>query len=304
MKIDEIKKGFQEKDRGALAKAITLIESSKAQEHQLAFSLIEHDSQKTSKVIGVSGPPGVGKSTFLNAITKTLLKENDKIQIAILAVDPSSDLSGGSILGDKTRMGEISSLEQVFIRPTAAGSFLGGTATRTFETIKLCEAFGFDYIFVETVGVGQSESMIAHMVDYFILLANPSAGDDLQGMKRGVLEFVDLLLINKCDGELEKIAKIALNFFDSSQKYEVRVISSLEKKNIEDVTKSIKDFFSSYDSLKRLAQFDIFTSKYFDNYIQEQVNNFKKTQGFNGVGSVSLKDLQKITEQRWQSFKK
>jgi len=303
MKIEEIKKGFINRDIGALAKAITLVESSKEDEHNLAFSLINESPSKTARVIGVSGPPGVGKSTFLNSITKELLKNNDDIKIAILAVDPSSEISGGSILGDKTRMGEISSHPDVFIRPTATGSFLGGTASRTFETIKMCESFGFDYIFIETVGVGQSESMVAHMVDQFILLANPSAGDDLQGMKRGVLEHVDLLLINKCDGELESKAKIALNFFDASDNFKVETISALMGSSINKVLSMVDEYFNKYDHSNRVKQFEQFATSYFENYVNEQIRKYKKSESFSDLRPKNLKQLQSKTISRWREFK-
>ena len=161
---------------------------------------------KTGKSIrlGISGPPGVGKSTFIEAFGQYLIEDGHKV--AVLAIDPSSKISGGSILGDKTRMTELPRKE-AFIRPSPAGETLGGVARRTREALLLCEAAGFDVVIVETVGVGQSETAVAEMTDMFLLLLRPGGGDDLQGVKRGVMELADLLIVNKADGDLAAAAE-------------------------------------------------------------------------------------------------
>ncbi|MBI2256026.1 MAG: methylmalonyl Co-A mutase-associated GTPase MeaB [Proteobacteria bacterium] len=193
-------------DRRALARAITLIESTRADHRRQAEALIEQLLPRSGKSlrIGISGPPGVGKSTFIEAFGQYAIGQGKRL--AVLAVDPSSRLSGGSILGDKTRMEVLSRAEAAFIRPSPAGLTLGGVARRTREALLVCEAAGFDLIIVETVGVGQSETAVAEMVDLFLLLLLPGAGDDLQGIKRGIMELADILVINKDDGDLSTAA--------------------------------------------------------------------------------------------------
>ncbi|HHH39054.1 MAG TPA: methylmalonyl Co-A mutase-associated GTPase MeaB [Sedimenticola sp.] len=193
--------------RRALARAITLVESSRADHRRLARQLLERVMPATGKAIriGISGAPGVGKSTFIEALGMHVLGQGQRL--AVLAVDPSSCLSGGSILGDKTRMQELGRQPGAFIRPSPAGSELGGVARRTRESMLLCEAAGFSVIFVETVGVGQSETEVAGMTDMFLLLLQPGGGDELQGIKRGIVELADLLLVNKADGELAAAAR-------------------------------------------------------------------------------------------------
>ena len=187
------------KTRAGLARAITLVESRKASHQSKARKLLEQVMPQTGKSmrIGVTGVPGVGKSTFIDRFGELIISKGRRL--AILAVDPSSRRTGGSILGDKTRMASLVGHPDVFIRPSPAGDTLGGAASRTRETILLCEAAGYDTIIVETVGVGQSETVVADMVDLCLLLMLPNAGDDLQGIKKGVLEIADLIAINKCD---------------------------------------------------------------------------------------------------------
>lgn len=194
-------------DRRALARAITLIESTRADHRREAEALLEAVLPKTGRSlrIGISGPPGVGKSTFIEAFGRHAIGAGKRL--AVLAVDPSSRLSGGSILGDKTRMEELSRMEEAFIRPSPAGLTLGGVARRTREALLLCEAAGFDLILVETVGVGQSETAVAEMIDLFLLLLLPGGGDDLQGIKRGIMELADLVVVNKADGDLAPAAE-------------------------------------------------------------------------------------------------
>lgn len=198
----------------ALSQAITIIEST-AQKHQKqAKEIIEQCLPHANKSIrvGITGVPGVGKSTFIESFGKLLISEGKKV--AVLTVDPSSSISKGSILGDKTRMEELVKEKNAYIRPSASGDTLGGVARKTRETIILCEAAGFDVILIETVGVGQSETAVHSMTDFFLLLKLAGAGDELQGIKRGIMEMADSIVINKADGDNLKAAKMAKNEFN------------------------------------------------------------------------------------------
>jgi len=193
-------------DRRALARTITLIESTRSDHRAEAAALLDRLLPAAGKSIriGISGAPGVGKSTFIEAFGLHVIEQGHRV--AVLAVDPSSKIGGGSILGDKTRMAGLATAERAFIRPSPAGATLGGVARRTRESITAVEAAGFDVVVVETVGVGQSETAVADMVDMFVLMLQPAGGDDLQGMKRGIVELADLILVNKSDGELAAAA--------------------------------------------------------------------------------------------------
>jgi GTPase len=194
-------------DRRALARAITLVESTKEGDQNAAESLLMTLLPKTGRSIriGISGAPGVGKSTFIETFGQHLSEL--KRRIAVLAIDPTSRRSGGSILGDKTRMEKLSRDPNAYIRPSPAGTTLGGVARRTRESMLVAEAAGFDVVLVETVGIGQSETAVADMTDLFVVLVAPAGGDDLQGIKRGVMELADLLIVTKADGELLPVAK-------------------------------------------------------------------------------------------------
>ncbi len=207
--VEALAEGVRSGDRRALAKAITLVESTRADHQEQAQRLLELLLPFTGKSfrIGISGVPGVGKSTFIEAFGLYLITQGK--QVAVLAVDPSSAISGGSILGDKTRMARLSVAPQAFIRPSPSGGSLGGVARRTREAILVCEAAGYDVVLVETVGVGQSEFTVASMVDFFLVLMLAGAGDELQGIKKGILELVDALAINKADGENVQAAERA-----------------------------------------------------------------------------------------------
>jgi len=196
-------------DRRALARAITLVESSRPDHRADAARLLDAVLPATGGAVrvGISGPPGVGKSTFIEALGTHLTGAGH--HLAVLAVDPSSARTGGSILGDKTRMEALARDPHAFIRPSPSGGELGGVARRTREALLLCEAAGFDVVLVETVGVGQSELAVAGLVDVFVLLASPGGGDDLQGIKRGIMELADLLVVTKADGDLETAANHA-----------------------------------------------------------------------------------------------
>lgn len=193
-------------DRRALARAITLVESARNDHREAAGALLARLSQAGRQAlrIGLSGTPGVGKSTFIEAFG--LMLTGQGLRVAVLAVDPSSARSGGSILGDKTRMERLSRDPNAYIRPSPSQTQLGGVARRTREAVALCEAAGFDVVVIETVGVGQSETLVAEMSDLFLLLLAPAGGDELQGVKRGIMEMADLILVNKADGELKGAA--------------------------------------------------------------------------------------------------
>jgi LAO/AO transport system kinase len=209
IKLHDIAEGVRAGKVRALAKAITLIESRNLDHSLAATTLLDELLPATGNSIriGISGVPGAGKSTFIEAFGMHLIRQGHKV--AVLAVDPSSQLSGGSILGDKTRMEELARETNAFIRPSPAGETLGGVARKTRETMLICEAAGYDVIIVETVGVGQSEITVASMVDFFLLLQLPNAGDELQGIKRGVMEIADAIVINKSEGENRPRAELA-----------------------------------------------------------------------------------------------
>ncbi len=208
---DEYAAGIKAGNRTLLGKAITLVESTRpehvAQAEQLLAQLAASTSTKPTIRVAITGVPGVGKSTFIEALGLWLIGQGHRV--AVLAIDPSSSISGGSILGDKTRMEHLSVSEYAFIRPSPAGDSLGGVARKTRETIQLVEASGYDVVLVETVGVGQSEVAAHRMCDIFLLLLLPGAGDELQGIKRGIVEMADLLVVNKADGDRKQLADLA-----------------------------------------------------------------------------------------------
>jgi len=194
-------------DRRTMARAITLLESTREDHQALGREILEAVVAETGGAIrvGISGPPGVGKSTFIEVLGLQLLEAGHRV--AVLAVDPTSPVSGGSILGDKTRMERLAQDERAFIRPSPSGGSLGGVAHRTREAMLVCEAAGFDVVIVETVGIGQSEVAVRSMVDFFTVLLQPGAGDELQGIKKGALELADALVVNKADGEQKAAAE-------------------------------------------------------------------------------------------------
>ncbi|WP_136440799.1 methylmalonyl Co-A mutase-associated GTPase MeaB [Pacificoceanicola onchidii] len=206
MDMDDMTQRLLAGERRALARAITLVESGREDHRAQAGELLQRlrGHGREALRVGLSGTPGVGKSTFIESFGCMLTAQG--LKVAVLAVDPSSARSGGSILGDKTRMERLARDPNAFIRPSPSQSQLGGVARRTREAIDLCEAAGFDVILIETVGVGQSETMVAEMADLFLLLLAPAGGDELQGVKRGIMEMADILLINKADGDLKTTA--------------------------------------------------------------------------------------------------
>lgn len=239
-------------DRRALAQAITLVESTRTDHRDEAAALVDELLPATGGAVrvGISGPPGAGKSTFIEALGLHVVGQGRRL--AVLAVDPSSRRTGGSILGDKTRMGDLAREPAAFIRPSPGAGQLGGVARRTREAMLLCEAAGFDVVFVETIGVGQSEVAVADMVDAFVLLASPGAGDELQGIKRGIMELADLVVVNKADGDLAAAAKRsasdhrnAVHLLQPRWKAwqtEVLTCSALERRGIAEVWDAVERF--------------------------------------------------------------
>ncbi|MBP1618707.1 MAG: arginine/ornithine transport system ATPase [Bacteroidetes bacterium] len=214
--VDEYVRGILDGNRTILSQAVTLVESSKPEHQHMAQQVIEKcvPFSGNSIRVGITGVPGAGKSTSIDAFGLCLLNQGHKL--AVLAIDPSSEISKGSILGDKTRMERLSVKEDAFIRPSPSAGSLGGVARKTRETIILCEAAGFDYIFVETVGVGQSETAVHSMVDFFLLIQLAGTGDELQGIKRGIMEMADGIIINKADGSNIEKAKLAQSHFKNA----------------------------------------------------------------------------------------
>ena len=249
----DICKKLVNKDLTSLSKAITLIESNNKNDRLLAnkiLSELQNKNEKNTLRIGVTGVPGAGKSTFIENFGSNLTDLGKKV--AVLTIDPSSTISRGSILGDKTRMEKLSQNKNVFIRPTAASNFQGGVAKNTRESIFLCESAGYDVIIVETVGVGQNEISVSEMVDFFLLLKIAGSGDELQGIKRGIIEMSDLIAINKCDGEnIENSEKsknefqLALKLFPKKNSEwipKVLTCSSVNGKGLEEIWKNIKSY--------------------------------------------------------------
>ena len=252
MTTEELIAALRRGDRRALARAITLIESTRPNHRDEAERLVESLLPHTGGAvrIGISGPPGAGKSTFIERFGLDGIALGRRI--AVLAVDPASKRGGGAILGDKTRMTELAKAPGAFIRPSSAGERVGGVARRTREAILLCEAAGFDTVLVETVGVGQAETAVAELVDMFVLIQPPAAGDELQGVKRGVIELADLVLVNKADGELAAAARRSAADYASAMRLlrpplpewqvPVRTVSALEGTGINEVWDDVARF--------------------------------------------------------------
>ena len=247
---DDLCAGVVAGDRRALARAITLVESSNPDDVRRAGEMVSALLPKTGSAvrIGITGPPGAGKSTFIEAFGLHLVADGRRV--AVLAVDPSSTRSGGSILGDKTRMADLSREQAAYIRPSPSRGTLGGIARRTRETMLLCEAAGYDVVIVETVGVGQSETAVADMVDLFVLILSPGGGDELQGLKRGVVELAELVVVNKADGDLAGPAqRLAAEYqnalsllrpLTTAWRAEVALCSALERTGIDKIWQTIQ----------------------------------------------------------------
>ena len=252
LNISEIINGISNANPAILSQAITLLESQRKEDKALVYSALSKlpPNDHKSFRIGITGSPGVGKSTFIETFGKHLSSMG--ISVAVLTIDPSSKINGGSILGDKTRMEELSKEPNVFIRPSPSRGELGGVGEQSYESILLCEKAGFDVILIETVGVGQSETHVKHVVDFFLLLILAGAGDELQGIKRGIMELADGIAITKSDGDNEKNAKIAKNSYQNAIHLlpkknnhwipEVKTCSSIENKGIAEIWKLLEKF--------------------------------------------------------------
>lgn len=284
LSINQYVEGILRKDISILSRAITLAESTKEEHQHSATQIIEKILPHTGKSVrlGITGVPGVGKSSFIEAYGQLLLIKNHNV--AVLAVDPSSTLSKGSILGDKTRMEKLSAQNKVFIRPSPSGGSLGGVARKTRESILLCEAAGFDYIIIETVGVGQSETEVHQLTDFFLLLMLAGAGDELQGIKRGIMEMADGIAINKADGtnlQKAKTARVdyanAIHLFQPTESGwvpEVKTCSALENTGIDEVYEMIEKFVrhtkaKKFFDKKRQEQ-SVF---WFEHLVEEKIRN-------------------------------
>ncbi|SHJ27391.1 methylmalonyl Co-A mutase-associated GTPase MeaB [Pseudozobellia thermophila] len=296
--IDDLLKGIFNGDKTMLAKAITLIESTRKDDFEKANIVLEECLQRKtdSMRIGITGVPGVGKSTFIETLGKLLAQKGNKV--AVLAIDPTSSRNKGSILGDKTRMQGLVKEANAFVRPSPSSKSLGGVARKTRESIILCEAAGYNVILVETVGVGQSEVAVHGMVDFFLLLKIPGAGDELQGIKRGIIEMADAIAINKADGNNLENAKAAATEFkralalyppkENDWKPKVLICSAFDDNSVLSVWKTIESYIgearrTSYFSQKRKEQ-----NK---NWLYESIEGLLKTAFFNNQKVVEKMDF-------------
>ena len=297
----ELISGIVNQDKVALSRAITLIESTNSSHFSKASEVISGCLPHANKAlrIGITGVPGVGKSTFIEAFGTFLTSIGKKV--AVLAVDPSSSISHGSILGDKTRMEELVKNENAFIRPSASGDTLGGVARKTRETIVLCEAAGFDVILIETVGVGQSETAVHSMVDFFLLLKISGAGDELQGIKRGIMEMADAIVINKADGDNINKAKLAKTEFSralhlfppkkSGWQPTVSTCSALTNEGIEAVWETISTYF---ELVKSNRYFESNRQNQSEFWMMETINEQLKNNFFSNQEVANLMDKLKF----------
>ncbi len=286
--VEQLFKKILEKDQTALSRAITLVESNQPAHQEKAGELVEKCLPYANKSIriGITGVPGVGKSTFIEAFGNYLANNGKKV--AVLAVDPTSTVSGGSILGDKTRMETLVNHKNAFIRPSPSGDSLGGVAKKTRETIILCEAAGFDTLLIETVGVGQSETTVHSMTDFFLLLKLAGAGDELQGIKRGIIEMADAIVINKADGENRKPAEKARSEFrralhlypakPSGWQPKVSLCSALHEQGIEEIWEMVENFTSS---VKENRHFYIKRQEQNKFWLQQTINEHLKSRFYN-----------------------
>lgn len=299
--LSEYVEGIQNGNRTILSRAITLIESTKSEHRELAQEIIEKCLPETGQSIriGITGVPGVGKSTFIETLGNYITEKGRKL--AVLAIDPSSTKTGGSILGDKTRMETLANNPDAFIRPSPTAGSLGGVARKTRETIYLCEAAGYDTIFIETVGVGQSETAVHSMVDFFLLLMLAGAGDELQGIKRGIMEMADAIAINKTDDSAKKNVqqavreyKNALHLYPPSEsgwEPKVTTCSALEGDGIEELWELINDYISF---TKENGFFEKQRNRQSKHWMYETINNRLQDAFYNDPGiKKELKSIEK-----------
>lgn len=302
LSTDDYIKGILAGDTTTLSQAITLIESNKPDHHDQAQEILEKCLPHSGKSlrIGITGVPGAGKSTFIEAIGSMITSLNHKL--TVLAIDPSSERSGGSILGDKTRMETIAAHPNVFIRPSPSAGSLGGVARKTREIIILCEAAGFDIIFIETVGVGQSETAVHSMVDMFMMLQISGAGDELQGIKRGIMEMADMMVITKADGDnvfKADLAKAqyqnALRLFpltESEWKPQVLTCSSRENRGVEEVWAGVNEFLNHTKQNHYFEHNRNIQNKY---WMYESINEELKSSFYNN--QIVASKIESIQEQ-------
>lgn len=302
LEASEYIEGVLKGDRVLLSRAITIVESSLASDKVLAKKIVQGilSSSGNSIRIGITGVPGVGKSTFIEAFGIHLIGQGHRV--AILSIDPSSQRSKGSILGDKTRMEELATRQEAYIRPSASGDTLGGVANKTGETMLLCEAAGYDVILIETVGVGQSETAVHGMTDFFLLLMLSGAGDELQGIKKGIMEMADMLVINKADGDNVKksqMAKIqyqnALHIFPESESGWTPIVttaSALKNIGIQEVWEKVLEF------KKLVVANGYFLSNRKEQQIQWMYNNIHEELKQLFYGSEHINDQLKILEKK------
>ena len=302
----ELLKGIQSGDKRLLGKAISLVESKKPEHRLQAEELLKEILPFTGKSvrIGITGVPGVGKSTFIENFGKLAIEKGKKV--AVLAIDPSSSVNKGSILGDKTRMEELSREKNAFIRPSPTSGFLGGVANATFETMLICEAAGYDLILIETVGVGQSEVLVADISDVFLFLKIIGGGDELQGIKRGVMEMVDVIFINKVEDDNLKKAKNtkvdllrALHFLPSKEKdWKVPVLlgSALSNKGLGEVYEKINDFIQlkikneTFEEVRKSQ-----AEKRFEYWVQEYIlQKAKEEQSIENLYEIHKKNASEL----------
>ncbi len=311
LSVEEYVQGILDGDISILSQAVTLVESSLSKDQDIAQEVIEKCLPYAGNSIrlGITGVPGAGKSTFIEALGMHLINQGKKL--AVLAIDPSSERTKGSILGDKTRMEELSVAENAFIRPSPSAGSLGGVARKTRESIVLCEAAGFDNIFVETVGVGQSEIAVHSMVDFFLLIQLAGTGDELQGIKRGIMEMADGIAINKCDGnnvEKSQLArrqfKNALHLFplpDSGWKPDVITCSAIEKNGIDDVWQMVVQYI---EFVKENGFFEKHRTQQSKYWMYESINEKLKSNFYNNeVIQQMIQDMeQKVLANEISSF--
>ena len=309
--VDDYVSGILDGDRVMLSRAVTLVESRLPEHQAIAQQVIERclPHTKRSVRVGITGVPGAGKSTSIDAFGMHVLEKGHKL--AVLAIDPSSERSKGSILGDKTRMADLSKQEDAFIRPSPSAGSLGGVARKTRETIVLCEAAGFDTIFVETVGVGQSETAVHSMVDFFLLIQLAGTGDELQGIKRGIMEMCDGIVINKADGDNVKKAELAASHFrnalhlfpqsESGWTPRVQTYSGFYGLNIDKVWKMVEDYI---EYVRETGYFEYNRNKQAKYWMYESINEALKNSFYQ---DERIKELlprmeQAVLEDRISSF--